>query len=94
MQNAQWDRPDLTSDENDNADIRWPKSPEEQVDRFGVRAALLTLCIALFLAAVWVASAPSFGKCGALEDQSARLACYENLRSELLKPPAKGADIR
>jgi hypothetical protein len=62
-------------------------------DRFGVRTALLVLCIALFIAATWVTSRPSFEKCGGLENVTERNACYDALRKELLKPPAKGADV-
>ena len=62
-------------------------------DRFGVRTALLVLCITLFIAAIWVTSRPSFEKCSALENVTERNACYDGLRKELLKPPAKGADV-
>jgi hypothetical protein len=37
-------------------------------------------------------SRPSFEKCLALENEPERQVCYENLRAELLKPPAKGAE--
>jgi hypothetical protein len=38
-------------------------------------------------------SHPSFEKCLALENATERYACYDNLRAELLKPPAKGAEV-
>jgi hypothetical protein len=79
---------DTASDQNEHDDLR-PKSPEELVDLFGIRTALLVLCIALFIAAMWFASSPSFGKCSALEHLTERNACYDRLRNELLKPPAK-----
>ena len=66
-----------------------PKSPEEDVDRLGVRISLLVLCVALFLAANWVIRTASFQKCSALEHVTQRNACYDELRNELLKPPAK-----
>ena len=74
------------------ADAAWAKTPEEFIDRFGIRTALVLLCVALFIAA-WVVSRPSFEKCSALENVTERDACFETLRNDLLKPPAKGADI-
>jgi hypothetical protein len=75
------------------ADAAWPESPDELIDRFGIRTALLVLCVALFIAAIWAVSRPSFEKCSALENVTERNACFEALRNDLLKPPAKGADI-
>jgi hypothetical protein len=66
-------------------------SPEESADRFGIRLSLLIASMGLFMAAVWAVSGPSFGKCSALEDLTERHACYDNLRNEQSKPPAKGA---
>jgi hypothetical protein len=74
-------------------DAAEPESAEALIDRFGIRTALLVLCAALFIAAIWVASRPSFEKCSALENVTERNACFETLRNDLLKPPAKGADI-
>jgi hypothetical protein len=51
------------------------------------------LCVASFIAALWFVSTPSFEKCSAMENATDRTACYEGLRKELLKPPAKGADV-
>ena len=65
-------------------------SAEDRVDRFGIRTALMVLCIAFFIAAVWLMSRPSFEKCSTLENVTDRNACYEDLRRDLLKPPAKG----
>lgn len=76
----------------DENDLAKPKSPEELVDRFGMRVSLLILCVGLLIAAVWMVSRPSFEKCLALENAIERHACYDNLRAELLKPPAKGAE--
>ena len=79
---------------NDNeSDLAQPQSPEEIVDRFGIRASLLMLCVGLLISAVWMISRPSFAKCAALENATERQACYDNLRAELLKPPAKGAEV-
>jgi hypothetical protein len=78
--------------ENENDHAR-PEPPEGPIDRFGIRTALFLLCVALFIAAIWLVSRPSFDKCSALENVTERNACYEILRSDLLKPPAKGADI-
>jgi hypothetical protein len=81
-----------TMQENENADAR-PESPEELIDRFGIRTALFVLCVALSIAVIWLVSRPSFEKCSALENVTDRNACFETLRNDLLKPPAKGADI-
>jgi hypothetical protein len=61
-------------------------------DQFGSGSALLVL-FAVFIAAIWFVSSPSFEKCSAVENVTDRNACYDGLRKELLKPPAKGADI-
>jgi hypothetical protein len=91
MQRSEWDFENRIDD--DKPDVALPGSPEALADRFGVRTALLVLCIALFIAAIWVTSRPSFGKCSALENVTERNACYDGLRKEILKPPAKGADV-
>lgn len=72
--------------------VAWPDSPEERVDRFGILTAAFLLCLAFFIAALWF-RLPSFEKCSALDDVAERDACYDALRSELSKPPAKGPDI-
>ena len=79
--------------EESEDDAVWSKSPEELMDRFGIRTALLVICISCFIAAIWLVSRPSFEKCSALESVTERNACFETLRNDLLKPPAKGADI-
>ena len=79
--------------EESEDDAAWSKSPEELMDRFGIRTALLVICISCFIAAIWLVSRPSFEKCSALESVTERNACFETLRNDLLKPPAKGADI-
>jgi hypothetical protein len=70
-----------------------PDSPEQRVDRFGVRIAVFALAIAFSIAAIWFLSRPSFEKCSALENVQERNACYDTLRSDLSKAPAKGPDI-
>jgi hypothetical protein len=79
--------------DDDGPEIAWPETPEERVDRFGFGTALLVLIIAMFVAATWFANRPSFEKCSALENATERGTCYEKLRDDLSKPPAKGADI-
>jgi hypothetical protein len=69
------------------------ESPEELADRFGIRLSLLILCVAFFIAAIWLISTPSFEKCSALGNVTARDACYGELRNELLKPPSKGGEM-
>ena len=79
---------------NDNEyDLAEPKSAEELIDGFGMRASLLILCVGLLIAAIWMVSRQSFEKCLALENATERYACYDSLRAELLKPPAKGAEV-
>jgi hypothetical protein len=40
---------------NDNEyDLPETKSPEELVDRFGIRISLLIMCVGLFIAALWM----------------------------------------
>jgi len=87
MQGREWDF------DNRLDDVASPESAEERLDRFGVRTALLVICIACFIAAIWLANTPSFEKCSALENATERHACFDTLRNDLLKPPAKGADI-
>jgi hypothetical protein len=77
---------------DDGYDLAEPKSPEKLTDRFGMRTSMLILCVGLLMAAVWMVSRPSFEKCLALENATERHACYDNIRAELLKPPAKGAE--
>jgi hypothetical protein len=89
MQRSEWDF-DSTAN-HDETDATEPKSPE--ADQFGIRTALLVLCVAFFIAAIWLASRPSFEKCSALENVTERNACYDGLRNDLSKPPAKGPDI-
>jgi hypothetical protein len=84
MQTSDWDRLETTSKEDEQ-----PKAPEDDVDRLGVRLSLLVLCVALFLAANWVIGTASFQKCSALGNVTQRNTCYDDLRNELLKPPAK-----
>jgi len=91
MQASKWDFDNTTDDDAGNG--LSPGSEEALTDRFGIRAALIGLCIASLIAAIWFVRSPSFEKCSAIENVTERNACYEALRQELLKPPAKGADI-
>ena len=67
-------------------------SPEDAADRFGIKASLLVLGLGLVIAALSLVNSPSFGKCSALQNLSDRVSCYEGLRQDLFKPPAKGPD--
>jgi hypothetical protein len=89
MQRPEWD----FNGGLDEAETPWPDSPEERVDRFGLLTAALVLCIAFFIAALWL-RLPSFEKCSALENATERHACYDALRNDFSKPPAKGPDVR
>ena len=77
----------------DEPDVPLPDTPEQRVDRFGVMIAGFALAIAFLIAAIWFLSRPSFEKCSALENVQERNACYDTLRSDLSKAPAKGPDI-
>jgi hypothetical protein len=79
--------------DDDESRVPLPEASEDRVDRFGLKTALVVLVIALFVAAFWLANTPTFEKCSALENVTERDACYEKLRDDLSKPPAKGADI-
>ena len=81
-----------TISDDDAYDLAEPKSPEEPGDRFGLRTSLLILGVGFLIAAVWMVRSPSFEKCVALESAPERSACYDNLRAEFLKPPAKGTE--
>ena len=70
MQRSEWDFENRIDD--DEPDVALPGSPQVLADRFGVRTALLVLCITLFIAAIWVTSRPSFEKCSALENVTER----------------------
>jgi hypothetical protein len=74
-------------------ELAWPATPEDRIDRFGFRTALLLLAIASFIAALWFINRPTFEKCSTLESIAERSSCYEKLRDDLSKPPAKGAEI-
>jgi hypothetical protein len=75
--------------EEDKDDVARPKSPEERLDQFGIRTALVLLCIAFFMAAMWLVSEPSFQKCIAVQNVTERDACFDSLRNEFLKPPTR-----
>ena len=74
------------SNEGDEPEL---KSPEDAADRFGLRVALVVTCVGFLIAAIWLASSPSFQKCSAFDNLNDRVACYEGLRTALLQPPAR-----
>jgi hypothetical protein len=92
MQNPDWHF-DIVPKGGDESGALAPKSQDDLVDRFGIWAALVILCIALFIAAVWFVTTPSFEKCSVLQNTAERNACYGELRQDLFKPPAKGASF-
>jgi hypothetical protein len=77
----------------DEPNVPSPDTPEERADRFGLLTAAFALCVALFVAAIWFLTQPSFEKCSTLENAAERNACYDRVRDDLSKPPAKGANI-
>ena len=90
METSEWDYLDTALKDENEADIARPKTPADFVDQLGFKIAVAVLCVALFLAVVWVLSSPSFQKCSTIEEAAQRSSCYSELRKELLKPPAKG----
>jgi hypothetical protein len=87
METSEWDYLDTALKDDDETDVAWPKTPADFVDQLGFKVAVSVLCVALFLAALWVLLSPSFQKCSAIEDVAQRNACYSELRNdELLKP--------
>ena len=80
---------DYLAEPSNEADEPELKTPEDAADRFGIRVALAVTCVGFLIAALWLASSPSFQKCSAFESLNDRVACYEGLRTALLKPPIK-----
>jgi hypothetical protein len=68
---------------------RIPETPEDVIDRVGIRLTMLVLCVACLIAALWVLSTPSFVKCTVLTSASERYVCYEALRDVLSRPPTR-----
>ena len=91
MQSSKWDFDTTLPD--DEGVVPRSESRDDFADRMGIRIALVALCVASFIAAVWFVSGPSFEKCSAVANATDRNACYDDLRRDLLKPPAKGADV-
>jgi len=91
MTRTEWDF-DTTMDDDASDGLR-PRSPEDLADQFGIMSTLILLCLAFVIAAIRFVSSPSFEKCSAVDNLTDRYDCYEQLRKESLKPPAKGADI-
>ena len=83
MQVEEW-HPDPTKT-HDEYGVTKSNSPEDVVDDFGIKLSLLILCVAFFIAALWVVSSSSFEKCSWLQDVTQRNACYGELRNELFK---------
>ena len=84
MPTLDWDHRETSSKEDEQ-----PKSPEENVDRLGVRVFTVGATRCAFSRGQLGERTASFQKCSALEHVTQRNACYDELRNELLKPPAK-----
>jgi hypothetical protein len=72
---------------------KWPartESSEAKINRIGTGLSLVVLFVALVITGISLISMPSFEKCSALRTQSERIICFESLRDQLLKSPAKG----
>jgi hypothetical protein len=70
-------------------DPRIPETPEDVIDRVGIRLAMVVLCVACLIATLWVLSTPSFEKCTVLTSASERYACYDALREVFSRPPTR-----
>jgi len=91
MQSSKWDFD--TALTNDDGVVQRSGSRDDFADRIGIRITLVALCVASLIAAVWFVGGPSFEKCSAIANEADRNACYDGLRKELLKSPAKGAEV-
>ena len=91
MQSSKWDFDTALPDDEDV--VPRLESRDDFADRLGIRIALVALLVASILTAVWFVSGPSFERCSAVANTTERNACYDDLRKDLLRAPAKGADI-
>ena len=87
MQPLKW-HPDTVHE----SDTPQPETLQARADRLGVVLSLLMACVALLALAAWFVSGSSFEKCSALDSQSERYICYDQLRDEMARP-AKGAHV-
>lgn len=53
---------------------------------------VIAFVFALVLYAVWADSRSTFEQCIAISDSTARMACYEEVRHQETRPPAKGGN--
>ena len=83
MDRSEWD---FHTAENGDDHSVLPETPEDRVDRFGLRTTFFVLCIAFFIAAIWLLTRPTFEKCNAVENVTERHTCFDMLRNEFLKP--------
>jgi len=85
VQNTHWHQ----ASKNESVDTDATTPSGFVTDRFGVRLSLLLLLVGLVVAMAQVLSQPSFEKCSAIRGFADRIACYESLRNDYLKPPVK-----
>ena len=81
---------DPPPEDNDKSGVLLADSPSAKADRYGICLSLSVLGVALVLMVIWFISEPSFAKCSVLATEPDRLSCYQKLRGDLLRPPAKG----
>jgi hypothetical protein len=96
MQAEEWhDAEAPADDENTVTKSENPgdKNPEDLADHFGINLSLLILGVAFLIAAIGMFTSPSFEKCSSLDNVTQRIACYGELRNNLMKPPAKGGEM-
>jgi hypothetical protein len=76
--------------EDNESGVLLADSPSAKADRYGIGLSLSVLGVALVLMVIWFISEPSFAKCSVLATEPDRMSCYQKLRDELLRSPAKG----
>src|ERR1700722_18832255 len=83
-------RDDPPPEDDDESDVLLADSPSAKTDRYGLGLSLSVLGVALVLMVISFISEPSFAKCSVLATEPDRMSCYQKLRDELLRSPAKG----
>jgi hypothetical protein len=81
---------DPPPEDDDESDVLLADSPSAKADRYGLGLSLSVLGVALVLMVISFISEPSFAKCSVLATEPDRMSCYQKLRDELLRSPAKG----
>jgi hypothetical protein len=76
---------------NEFRQLRWQDEDQTPAERAGLAISVAVLVVSLIALVMWAESRSSFERCSARVDADARAACYEELRQQEMRPPAKGA---